>query len=206
MVDYVKSIIVEKIPKTTPEKITAAFIEELQKEKIPVFGYSGRFFSTSYAPNNGEITSRQLLNVGIDLGKTIDYYPVKDYHNENYDFQYGILFTNKKQAGPAFLDFFKEQGLIPARLILVDDDPEELGKVEENMLASGIDFQGLRYKKLDEWKLSFDATLGTIEFFAYLNEMKLMTDDEALEVKNQNPEVDYEKLLNAWILNFSQNT
>lgn len=206
VIDLVKGIIVEKIPKITPEKGTAAFIESLQKDQIPVLGYTERFFSTSYAPNNGKITSQQLINIGIDLEKTLKFFPAKDYQNEKYAFQYGMLFSNKTPMGPAIVDFFQTEGLKPARVILVDDATEALESSGKALAPLNIDFVGLRYAKSDEWKKSFDTTLGTIEFFSYMTENKLMSDEEAQQVKEKNPNVNWEERLDVWILDSAKKT
>lgn len=200
VIDLVKGIIVEKIPKIPPEKVTPSFIAELQKSKIPVLGYTERFFSTSYAPNNGKITSQQLLNIGIDLEKTLSYFPAKDYQNDKYAFQYGMIFSNKNPMGPALVDFFQNQGIAPAYVILVDDDVKALKIAEENLSSLNIKFIGLRYGQGDERKKEFDKTLGTIQFFAYINENRLMTDEEALQEREKSSEVNWEECLDAWIL------
>lgn len=200
IIDLVKGIIVEKIPKVTPEKVTSIFVENLQNGKVPVLGYTERFFSNSYAPNNGKITSQQLLNIGIDLEKTLSYFPVKAYHNDKFDFQYGMIFGNKNNIGPALVDFFQTQGFTPAHVILVDDHVETLKDIEQALSLLNVDFQGLRYGQGDERKKHFDSTLATIEFFAYMTENKLMTDEEALQERTKNPNVNWEEQLNAWIM------
>ncbi len=199
VIDEVKALIVEKIPKMTPEANTADFIAKLQNEKTPVFGYSMRNYSTTYAPNNDQITYNQLINLNIDLLKTLVYYPAKEYQNGSHAFKYGIIFTNKNPIGPAIVEFLARNDLKPSRIILVGDDLADLKQAQQALSALNIDFQGLRYGRIDERKKSFDKDLGTIEFFAFYNDGKLLSDEEAAQIRAATPHVNYSAKLEEWI-------
>lgn len=198
-IDEVKALIVEKVPKKTPEPVTAEFVANLQKEETPVLGYSKRCFSTTYAPNNDLITYNQLLKLNIDLAKTLSFYPVKAYQNDAHAFKYGMIFTNKNPIGPAILEFLAHNNLAPASIILVGDGLADLEEAEQSLSSTNIAFQGLRYGHIDERKKGFDKDLGTIEFFAFYNEGKLLSDEEALQIRQANPNFDYTAFLEEWI-------
>ncbi len=197
IIDKVKGLIVEKVPKITPEEITPQFISQMQSEEISVFGYTQRNFSTSYAKNNGLITYNHLLGMGIDLKKTQSFDSIKDYHNTFHVFQFGILFTNKNPLGPAFAEFIATRKEKPSKIIIVDDSLEALQEVE-NILGNS-DYLGLRYGRIDERKNAFDPHIATIQFFAFINENRLLTDNEAIQIRKDNPETDYCVALDAWI-------
>jgi cytochrome c peroxidase len=190
--------ITSKIP---PENETLDLIENLQKEKVPVLGYTKKFYSSFYSPHQGEITYLELLNRGVDFEKTFKYFPVKDYLNEDFAFKYGLIFRNKNLIGYALADFFKTGGSepnLPNHVILVDSDKQALLHAEKILLKLNINFTGLLYN--GEAHQNFDPTLGTIEFFSYVNEKKLLNDEEALQEKGKNREKNWEELLDAWIM------
>lgn len=199
IVDEVKALIVEKIPKTTPESATAAFVSNLQREKIPVLGFSKRCFATTYAPRNDLITYNQLLNLDIDLVKTLSYYHAKEYQNDAHAFKYGMIFTNKNPIGPAVLEFLANNNLAPAHIIVVGDELIDLEEAELSLNSVNITSQGLRYSHIDQRKNAFDKDLGTIEFFAFYNDGKLLSDEEALQIKKANLGFDYTAYLDQWI-------
>jgi hypothetical protein len=201
IINEVKRIIVEKIPKVTPEKVTPLVIQGLQDSKVPVLGYSRRFFSTAYAPNNGEIVHNHLEGMGIDLPGTLSYYRAPEY-NDEYNFQYGILFTNKKAVGPAVVNFFAKMNDKPVRVIVVDDSVEDLMNVQNSLKESSIETVLLRYNSVDARKKTFNPELASVEFFEYFLDCRLMTDEEALQMKqtDEGQITDYEEMLDAWIL------
>lgn len=202
IINEIKGIIVEKIPKVTPEKVTPQIIQQLQEANVPVLGYSGRFFSTAYAPNNGEIVHNHLQGMGIDLPETLSYYKAPEYVNDDYAFQYGILFTNKKAVGPAIVDFFAKKGDMPARLVVVDDSVKDLMNVEDSLKETSIEIVLLRYNSVDARKKTFDPELASLEFLEYFQTGRLVTDEEALQMKqsDEGSMTNYEEMLDSWIL------
>ncbi len=193
LINEIKAVIVEKIPKVTPEKVTPLVVKELQDASIPVLGYSGRFFRTAYAPNNGEIVHNHLQAMRIDLTRIL----IPEYENEDYVFKYGILFTNKKAPGPAIADFFAQMSDKPARLIVVDDSIKDLTSVEDNI--KDIDIVLLRYNSVDARKQMFDPEIASLEFFEYFQNGRLITDEEAIQIKQSN-NTNYKEMLDNWIL------
>lgn len=196
LIDEVKALIVEKVPKICLEPIMPSFIAELQGNRIPVLGYTKRSISTTYAPNNGQITSNHLAKMGIDLSKTLSYYLADEFHDKDLAFQYGIIFTNKNPIGLSIANFLTDSF---SHVILVDDSLKQLQEGLQVLNEVGIRCQGLRYNRIDHRKKSFDHNLATIEFFAFINKNQLITDEEALEISSIHP-LDYEMLLNDWIL------
>lgn len=75
-----------------------------------------------------------------------------------------------------------------------------LEEAEVAFQAAGIAFQGLRYSRIDDRKNAFDHNLATLQFFAYINENLLLTDEEAIQIRQNTHDIDYETLLDKWIL------
>lgn len=200
MIDQIKNMIVQKLPKRNVEEITPQLIANLQDQKIVVFGITKKQMATSYADNFGLITRNHLLSLGINLEKTLSYLSTEKIENENgYSFAYGILFTNKQPEGPALLSFLKQNNLHPSSIIMVDNSRESLESVQEALMPTGIAFKGIRYGRADSLKESFDPTLGTIEFFALIHESKILSDAEAVDIKQNHSTVNYEAMLDDYI-------
>lgn len=199
LIDQTKNLIVTTIPKVPVELAAPAMINALQSNKIPVLGITQKSPSTSYAQNFGEVTYKHLLCIGIDLEKTLSFYKVNETNDSTHDFAYGMIFTHKQPEGPAVISFLKRVPQQPATIIMIDNSRKSLESVESSLTSTGIHFVGLRYGKCDSRIENFDPELGTIEFFALLNENKIITDAEALKIKKRQPEVDYEAKLNEYI-------
>lgn len=200
LIDQIKNQIVQKIPKKAVEKITPDLISDLQKKQIVVLGLTKKQMSTTYAENFGWITQNHLAQLGIHLDKTLSYLRYSPQERQkSYSFAYGILFTNKQPEGPAMVSFLKEIQQKPSKIIVVDNGADALKSLEESLKPTQIPFTGIRYGRADALKANFDPTLGTIEFFAFIKEGKILSDAEALEIKKSHPQTNYESLLDQYI-------
>lgn len=201
LIDKVKNEIVLNIPKKPVEPITAQLIADLQKKHIPVLGITKKRIATTYADNFGEITSNHLLSIGIDLRKTLEYFDViTDDDNSGYSFGYGILFSNGMAAGPALKNFLNRVPVTPSKIVMVDNTLESLESAELALESIDIPFEGFRYGCNDARKANFDPTLGTIEFFAFKYEGKILSEAEALIIKKAHPDTDFEAMLDLFII------
>lgn len=198
-INLVKNKIVEEIPKAPVETITPGLIAKLQDAQIPVFGITKKRMSTPYAENFGEITSAHLRSIGIELEKTLAYsHPVKE-EGELYNFGYGILFTNLKPVAPALISFLENNGLSPDEIVVVDNTLESLEEIAAALGEKNIAFTGLRYSLSDEYKAAFDPVIGIIQYIAFVNENRIMSDEEASQMKDAHPDVDYQLQLDHLI-------
>lgn len=179
--------------KITQDKEPIALIQTLQKEKIPVLGYTKQFFSSFYSPNGGELLQLQLLHTGVDFEKTLKYYPAKDYQNENFAFKWGLIFRNKNPIGEALVDFFKAENMFPPQVLLVDSNKDILLMAENTLRKHNVRFVGLLYAENP-----FDPDLGTIEFLSYVENNKVLTDEEASDERPKS--TNWEESLKEWIL------
>lgn len=199
LINTTKNDIVQKIPKKPVEDVAAEIISNLQKESVPVLGLTAKRVSTPYADNFGLITSRHLISLGIDLEKTVSYFDVAANEDEGFSFAYGMIFSNKKAVGPALESFLKYTSYTPSQIIVVDNSHKALENVEAALAGKGIDFKGLRYGRADEQRAAFDPVLGTIQFLSFINEGKLLTDEEASQIRLDQSGIDYDSLLDALI-------
>jgi hypothetical protein len=200
LIDKIKNQIVQGIPKKNVEEITPQLIANLQNQKIVVLGITRKNMSTSYAENFGMITRNHLLSLGINLEKTLPYLASGELKDQKeYLFGYGILFTNKQPEGLAVISFVKQMNQTPSLILMVDNSRSSLESVQEALLPTGIAFKGFRYGRADNLKENFDPALGTIEFFAFIKEGSLISDAEALKIKQSNSAINYEAMLDSYI-------
>lgn len=199
VINQVKNEIVCEIPKKLVEEDTPRLIAQWQSQEIPVLGITQKYVSTSFAENFGFITKQHLLSLGIDLERTLSYFPIENESDENSSFAYGMIFTCKQPVGPAILTFFNRLENKPARIIMIDDSLENLANAEAILRSADRKFVGLRYGHADLLKTNFDPILGNIQFFVFMKEGRIISDDEAYQIQQASPEVNYVKLLDVFI-------
>lgn len=201
LIDQTKNMIVQTIPKKTVEEKTPQLITELQANKIAVLGVTQKGVSTSYADNFAGITQKHLQTLGIHLEKSLETLKIKEGQKTltGYAFVDGILFTNKKPIGPAIVEFLDTVEPKHARVIAVDNSLSSLDNLEKSLDLAGVKFVGLHYRRAEAQTSAFDPVLGTIEFFSVINEGKIISDADALELKQNLPHVNHEEVLDEFI-------
>lgn len=187
------------IPKKPVEAGTSELISNLQNQSIPVLGITKKKMSTTYANNFGAITRDHILSVGINLEKTLNYYTVQPDENSKYDFAYGIIFTSKQPVGETMVSFLKRVTSKPTKVVMIDNSKEALELTEAALANSGIAFKGFRYGRSDSRKQAFDPVLGIIQFLVFEIEGRVMSDAEALQVKLDHPQENYEARLDDFL-------
>lgn len=83
---------------------------------------------------------------------------------------------------------------------MVDNSTECLNEAEEALKQKGIEFKGLHYKATDAFKESVSVTLATIEFFELMDQGRVMLDEEAEQIQQSTPDVNYGERLDNFIL------
>lgn len=204
LINKVKNDIVSHLPKKAVEDYTPQLIANLQNQQIPVLGITQKQMATSYADDFGLITRNHLLSIGINLEQTLSYLNVRgDSDDLNHSFAYGLIFTNKKPVGPAILSFLNRLAYQPEKVIMIDNSRDSLENAEAALITSDVKFEGFRYGRADALKMNFDPILGNIQFIAFIKERKIISDEEAIQIKQANPEVNYTALLNKFIIELS---
>lgn len=199
--DKIKNRIVTSIPKKAVEEKIPGIIHDLQSQRIPVLGLTQKKLATTYAANFGEITSNHLKSSDIDLEPTLSYLQsVKPQQSPAYTLAYGMIFTNKQPVGPAVLSFIQTLDKVPSKIVVVDNTLASLEEIESALNGQPVTFIGLRYGRCDERKAKFDPALGNIQFVSFMLNGRILTDEEALELKQKDPAgTDYEVLLDPFI-------
>lgn len=190
-----------QLPQKNVEEITPNLIAGLQDQKIPVLGITQKRITTPYAKDFAGITSQYLVKLGIHLEKTLSYMNLAENEGDaNYFFIHGLVFTQNKSVGPGIISFLERNHYFPKRVVMVDNSTECLNEAEEALKQKRIEFKGLQYTANDGFKESVNVTLATIEFFELMNQGRVMLDEEAKQVHQSTSDVDYDQLLDNFIL------
>lgn len=197
LINRVKNQIVNDIPKKLVDAEAPTIVQSLQERQIPVLGITRKMPKAPYVSNFDEVTSKHLQTLGIHLEKTMAYLSKGATLSPSYSLAYGIVFTNKQAEGPAVLSFIESLDKLPKAIVMVDNSKEALESVQDALKATGIRFIGLHFDCCYERAQRFDADLGTIEFLSYVNEHKMLSDDDARVIKAKSPH--QEALLDAYI-------
>jgi hypothetical protein len=198
LIDKVKNQMVNRIPKKGIEEMTPRLIEYFQDKHIVVFGITQKRMTPSYADNFGELVHHYLLGLNIDLEKSLTYFRMPEGKSKEFSFAYGIVFTNKEAVGPALLSFLSQCERKPFNVVMVDNSHLSLESAQQALESLGIPFTGIRYGRADKGEI-FDPTLGTIEFFALMQEDKVLSDEEALNRMPVDKSINYEGFLDKYI-------
>lgn len=198
LINKIKNQMIQKIPKKKIEEITPQLIAYLQERSVVVLGIKQNI--TPYADHCGEITHRHLLSLGIQFERTLSYFPKpkENLEKENLSFTHGILFTNHQPVGPALTAFLEQSYRRPDHIVMVDHSLDSLESAQQALTSLGISFTGIRYSRADTQE-DFDPTIGTIEFLAFVNEGKILSDEEAVSTMPTDRSLNYEVLLDQYI-------
>lgn len=193
------NMIITKVPKRAAEDSAPGLIQGLQQQRIATFGITKKAPSAPYANNLGEITARHLGSIGIDFKQTLNYQSLSTAYDNLYSFAYGIIFTRKQPEGAVVSSFIKRFPVKPARVIMLDTSSRALADVETALKASGTEFVGLRYTRTDNRINDFSPDLGTIQFLTYMRHGTLLTDEEAMAIKEGDVFAEHEFFLEEFI-------
>lgn len=197
------NMIVHQVPKKPVEPYTPFLISGLQLVEIPVLGITKKGLTTPYADDFGFVTSQHLLTNGISLQKTLSYFQALSENTDLYTFAYGIIFTEGKPVGPSIVSFLERNPHSIPHVVMVDNSRGSLENTEIALKSIGVAFTGIKYTAAQARKENFDPILGTIEFAAFIEEGRIMPDDEAMAIKLANPDIDYVDYLDNLIINMA---
>lgn len=173
------------IPFKAVQPETPGIIKELQDKNIPVFVLTGRGKDLWYSTDIKGVDTlafRQLERSGYDFNKGIPS------SFDKIDPQYyakGVFFSAGEDKGE-FLEkeVFRPANFYPKKVVFVDDKHEGLESVQKLMKKLGVrDFQGVHYTRAKKEHKDFDPIVATIQLQELLNNGKVLSDKEALEIK-----------------------
>jgi hypothetical protein len=111
-------------------------------------------------------TVLQLGDLGVDLSLTsigsVDHCSFVRGHTILH--RKGILFTSGKSKGESFFQFSSDLGVLPKKIVLVDDKLSNLKSVEKEAEERGVEFVGLRYSACDEQIANFSPLIAEHQF------------------------------------------
>lgn len=198
LINQAKYEIANRAPKKPTKDVISPLIAYLQGQNIPVLGLMRKKMATSYTDHLELIIQNHLLNLGINFENTLSYLDIKKLSKKtSHSFAHGLLFTNKYPTGQAILEFIDQLHRKPTKIILIDHSYDELEHAEAILMPAGVSFEGFRYGRLDA--RPFDPVIGSIQFLAFMCHKQILSDEQAREIKEANPEVDFIALLDRYI-------
>lgn len=208
----IENIIVNQVDKDLVHQNMPAVIKELQDKEVPFIAISLKNWSAPYDPNFGITTSNHLKKLDIDLEKSVpligkmknnansNYEPIQEMHKtDEYTFAKGIIFTNKNPLDKALDAFLNRLEKKPQHIIILENAYENKEKLETIIKAHNIAVTFIRHKSSENQENSFNPTIGTIEFLQFMKNSKVILDEEAKKINDDNSSVDYETLLKDFI-------
>jgi hypothetical protein len=208
----IENIIVNQVDKELVYKNAPSVIKELQMRGIPLIAISLKNWAAPYDPNFGITTSNHLKKLGIDLEKSVPLVGgMKIGANsscesgqevnatDEYTFAKGIIFTNKKPLDKALDAFLSRLIKKPERIVIFENSYEHREKLASVIKAHNIGLTFIKHQPPEHQENSFDPTLGTIEFLQFMKDSRVVLDEEAQRIKEDNTAVDFEALLKDYI-------
>ena len=189
---YLFREILLKAPHSLVDSRSVELIKELEQRGVPVIA-----FTATPRGKVGEIESvadariKELSQFGFDFHLfadqgTIDLGDPEDLGGFSPIFQEGVLFASLHPKGDTLRDFLQKINYRPTRVILIDDQMnqiESVGKALENL---GIPYTGIRYTAaenlaapLDQMTPEFRQTIAEFQVSHFLQEGEWISDAEA---------------------------
>jgi hypothetical protein len=182
---YFKPIILcilSRIPEKLVEPGIPEAIKSLQERGITVWGLTGRMKNAPWDSRYDLATQATLLKLSIDFTRSPSpAAPCPD------NFSHNILFTNWELKGPRLAEFLRHIGFKPKKIVFIDDQLTHLASVEESLNEQQIPFIGFHYTRMHATEKNFDPLIGNIQLKYLLTEDRILTEDEALQIKKENP-------------------
>jgi hypothetical protein len=205
-------IIVNQVDKDLVHQNMPYVIKELQAREVPLIAISVKNWAMPYDPDYGIATSNHLKKLDIDLEKSVPllgkmksgldatYEPIQDVNiTEEYTFAKGIIFTNTIPLNVALDAFLNRLERKPQRIIILENSYDHREKLETVIKAHNIAVTFFKHVSIENQGKTFDPTLGTIEFLEFMENSKVIRDEEAKIIKEENSSVDFESLLKEFI-------
>lgn len=118
------------------EALTPALIREQRKRGIKIMALTAR------EPGDAPATFRQLADIGVDLGKNVEFV------------------GDGPDKGKALVAYLKKYKLTPAKVVFADDKPHHARNVDAALTAAGIPSVSFRYGATDEKVRAFNEVTG----------------------------------------------
>lgn len=153
------------------EASTPAWVAGLQARGIRVMGLTARTDSSATT------TDRQLASVGIRLARTA--YPRNLRSPGNWMYRRGVLYVGPEgDKGELLLQFLRQIGWTPRRLLFVDDGLANVQSVDRALSRTRIQHIEVRYGAADAWVRQFDPALAERQWEVFSRTGELRPDPQ----------------------------
>ena len=173
--------IIRQAPIKTLECDTVDLILGLQEKEIDVIALTARKKHPFYLKTADVETYQSLKNINIDFYKKP--FVFKDRPLDA--FSKGIIYTDYQLKGPFLKRFLETIENKPSKIIFIDDQLYHVKSVEETVEGLSIPFVGYHYTYPEKNYPTFDPLLLNIQLEKMVMEGVILSDAEALEIKNK---------------------
>lgn len=199
--DIFSYFITQNHPIVSVEEITSNFISNLQQHGHIVCGFTSRernlWYDTSQ-PSVDLLTVNQLnsLNIDFDKGELEKRFPDLAKNSEYFQ---GIFFANIEPKGNFLWHLLNNTALLPQKIVFIDDKPSQVESVSATLDQLGIANECYIYTATNQKAKRFDPLIANIElYYFYLSDGKeTLSDQEALQIAQENPDKDAPYYLKA---------
>lgn len=147
-----------------------------------VVEYTQKHYTVIALTSRGHEVATRTVELLRDSGFNLSLNPLTQdallfmQENENILFHKGILFTSGRHKGECLEKLLNAVGVMPKRVLFVNDKRAHILPVEDFCVRAGIEFTGLRYGFVDERRDAFDSAVSDIQWAHFGN---ILSDEEA---------------------------
>ena len=154
---------------------TPRFIATIQRTGLPVIALTAR-------PGNwARGTLSQVASLNIDFRVAAP--KLQNNRLKNGDFLNGVYFLAKgSDKGQALIEFMKEAGLNPERILFIDDKAHNVEAVERALEKTPLEHISFRYGAADPRVAAFNPVIAEIQWREYLKTGRFLSDEEAADL------------------------
>lgn len=182
--------VMQNIPQRPVDNRIPEIIRSLQNRGITVWGLTGRYKKAPFDAHFGCTTHSQLSAIHVDFSRS-SIPEGCDLALKPQQFAHGTIFTDFKLKGPVLMDFLGQTGFRPAKVVMVEDLEYHLESIQKELTDAGIENVCFHYTHANSSTAPFDPLIANIQLKALVEENRLLSDDEARFLKNNEQDPDF---------------
>lgn len=197
--DIFSYALAQKYPIKTVEEITSSFVRNLQNKGFVVCALTSRERKLWYdMPQEGidVLTENQLSSVGVNFNNRSleNIYPQLSEDSEYYN---GIFFAHIEPKGNYLYQLLEKSIDRPEKIIFIDDKLSQVESVAAALTKLGLPHECYLYAATD--KKAFRPLVANIQLYYFYESdgQRIISDEEASVIIENNPEKDADYYLNA---------
>lgn len=187
---HLKSIVLDSYQPVLVDKEVPRIIEQAQKNKIIVLALtSGKTSAYETIDNRADKRIDTLQSFGIDFSKSIKLPDMdlgksgndqQDAENGNSVFQNGVIFASRIEKGDILGRFLKFSGLMPKKIIFIDNQLKNINFVGDKCAELGIEYVGIFFTKISKKPYQhLDRRIAEKKFEILLEKSVWISDNDA---------------------------